>query len=121
MQVYSPMNHRSKTICPADLFFGILTSLLLGVKCLLFYDRLHLAGYVFPLTVASMAIHYLIYSILLRIHPKAAKIISFTLYAIGSLFMSVDLVYFSYVSKLPSAALLGTLWQMSDIRKSRFK
>lgn len=109
------MNHLRHPISPADFLAGVLTALLLGIKSGVFYSYLNLAGYGVPLTIATMAIHFLVYTLLLTIHPKTARIVSMTLYSIGSLFMAIDLVYFSYVSKLPSAALLTILWQMEKI------
>ncbi len=104
-----------RTISLPDALFGVLTAVLLGVKSGIFYSHLNLAGYGVPLTLATMAIHFLVYVLLLVIHPKAARVISMTLYTFGSLFMAIDLVYFSYVSKLPSAVLLNSLWQMEKI------
>ena len=104
-----------RTISLPDALFGILTAVLLGVKSGIFYSHLNLAGYGTPLTFATIAIHLLVYVLLLSLHPKAARRICMTLYAVGSLFMAIDLVYFSYVSKLPSAALLKALWQMEKI------
>jgi len=104
-----------RTIYLPDLLFGILTTLLLGVKSGIFYSHLNLAGYGIPLTAATMVIHLLVYVLLLQVGGKTARAVSMTLYAFGSLFMAIDLVYFSYVSKLPSAALLSILWQMEKI------
>ena len=104
-----------RTTSLPDALFGILTTVLLGVKSGIFYSHLNLAGYTVPLTLATMAIHFLVYVLLMALHPKAARIVSMTLYTFGSLFMAIDLVYFSYVSKLPSAVLLKILWQMEKI------
>lgn len=97
------------------LLSGVLLTLLLGVKAGIFYDHLNLAGYGAPLTIATMAIHFLVYALLLQIGPRTARTVSMLLYAVGSLFIAIDLVYFSYVSKLPSAVLLNILWQMEKI------
>jgi len=104
-----------RTISFPDLLYGVLTTILLGIKSGIFYDHLNLAGYGVPLTFATMAIHFLVYILLLAVLPKSARAVSMTFYTFGSLFMAIDLVYFSYVSKLPSAALLKILWQMEKI------
>lgn len=109
------MNLKNKTVSLSDMVFGAVLTLLLGIKCELFYSQLRLAGFELPLTLATMAIHLLVFVLLMQLHPRLARIVSMTLYTVGSLFMAVDLVYFAYVSKLPSAALLGMLWQAQGI------
>lgn len=104
-----------RTVFLPDLLFGILTAVLLGVKSWIFYGHMNLAGYGTPLIFATAALHLLVYCLLLVPLPRAARGISMSLYAIGSLFMMIDLVYFSYVGKLPSAALLTILWQTEKI------
>ncbi len=109
------MNPNNRSVSLNHVLYGILLTLLLGIKSGIFYSQLHLAGYGVPLTAATMAIHFLVYTLLLQLHPTAARTVSMTLYAVGSLFMAIDLVYFSYVSKLPSAVLIPMLWQMESI------
>ena len=109
------MKYKTKTLSPADLLYGMVLTVLLGIKCAAFYSQLRLAGFELPLTFATMAIHFLVYVLIAQLSPKTARILSTVLYAVGSLFMAIDLVYFTYVSKLPSAALLGMLWQAKGI------
>ncbi len=93
----------------------LFVTLLLFVKSFLFYSHVNLAGFHPLFAVLTAAIFLFLWSVLSLLSKKAAKIVMFTVYVILSVFMTIDAVYYSYVSKMPSAALLSMIWQASGI------
>ncbi|MGN1345289.1 MAG: LTA synthase family protein, partial [Eubacteriales bacterium] len=109
------MKNSSGSIPASSAAFCALVCLLLFIKCQLFYSHINLAGFSLLFSLLTTAIFLLLWSLLSLISSRAAKGILFAVYVVLSVFMAVDAVYYSYVSKLPSAALLGMLWQVSDV------
>lgn len=107
--------HSKKNISAADLFFLIVFSILFFMKVDLFYSHLHLAEFVFPLSLASVALFAFSYALFSLFFPGKARSFMFIIYFIMSVFMAVDSVYYEYATKLPSVALLGMLWQVNDV------
>ena len=88
---------------------------LMFVKCLHFYRLLGLTGYEIPLAAATALIFVLIYCAVAVFSPKAAFITVVSLYCVMSVFMSIDLVYYRYMGKLPSFGLLSMMWQIGGV------
>ena len=95
----------------AILVLGILMTLKAGV----FYSDMRLLTFDIPLAAASGAIFVLIYTAIAFFSPKAAMCVSLTVYFIISFFMGIDSVYYTYMSKLPSIAMLGMVGQLDDV------
>lgn len=92
-----------------------LVFILLFIKSLVFYGQLNLQHYDVPFAFATCGILMLVYLAVYSFSPRAAKTVLFALYAFGSVLMSVDSVYFAYVSKMPSAVQLGMVGQLDDV------
>jgi len=99
----------------------LLVTLLLSFKSYLFYSHVNLAGFHPLFAILTGGIFLFLWSALSLLSPKAAKIVMVTLYTIISCFMAIDAVYYSYVSKMPSIALLPMIWQAKGISDTIFK
>ncbi len=109
------MIKKRKTTPLYDLILiGALTVLLI-LKSALLYSGMYLAQFEPPLAVATGTFFLLFYTLIALFSPLAAKIASLILYALFSVLMGVDGVYYSYVSKLPSVVNLGLVGQLDDI------
>ena len=84
-------------------------------KASLFYSDMRLLTFDTPLAVATGAIFLLIYTSVMALSPKAAVITSTGVYWVIAFVMGIDSVYYTYMSKLPSAALLGMVGQLDDV------
>ena len=98
-----------------DAMLCLLPAVLLFFKSYLFYSHVNLAGFHPIFAVLTAAIFLFSWSALSLLSRRAAKIVMFTAYTILSVFMAIDAVYYSYVSKMPSIALLPMIWQASGI------
>ncbi len=99
----------------------LLTSLalvFLFVKSVVFYGQLNLREYQLPFAFTTCGILLAVFLAVYLFSPKAARIVFFSLYVFGSILMSVDGVYFAYVSRLPSAAQLGMVGQLDDVSET---
>ncbi len=92
-----------------------LVTLLLFLKSYLFYSHVNLAGFHPLFAILTAAIFLFLWSAISLFSGRTAKIVMFTIYTILSVFMVIDAVYYSYVSKLPSAALLTMIWQAKGV------
>ncbi len=92
-----------------------LVTLLLFIKSYLFYSHVNLAGFHPLFAILTAGIFLFLWSALSLFSRKTAKIVMFTAYVILSVFMSIDAVYYSYVSKMPSAGLLPMIWQAKGV------
>lgn len=92
-----------------------LVTLLVFLKSYLFYSHINLAGFHPLFAILTAAIFLFLWSVIRLFSERAAKIVMSVIYVILSVFMAIDAVYYSYVSKLPSAALLNMLWQANDV------
>lgn len=103
-----PLNAHTAGTC-------LLVTLLLFFKSFLFYSHVNLAGFhpLFALLTAGICLF--LWAVLNLVSERTAKIVMFTAYTILSVFMAIDAVYYSYVSKMPSIALLPMIWQASGI------
>ncbi|MBQ4353412.1 MAG: LTA synthase family protein [Clostridia bacterium] len=95
-------------------YIFILT-LFLTLKSRLVYSGLRLAEFEPPLALATGGIFLTLYALLVCLFPIKARPIMTVIYWLASFAMGIDGVYFAYVSKLPSAALLGMVGQLDDI------
>ncbi len=112
------MIKKQKTTPLSDLvLIGALTVLLV-LKSALLYSGMYLAEFEPPLAVATGAFFLLFYTVIALFSPRGAKVASLILYALFSLLMGVDGVYYSYVSKLPSVVNLGLVGQLDDIAET---
>lgn len=93
----------------------VLVTLLLFIKSYLFYSHVNLAGFHPLFAVLTAGIFLFLWSALSLLSQKTAKTVMFTVYVILSVFMTIDAVYYSYVSKMPSAAMIPMLWQATGI------
>lgn len=105
----------SRSITAHDLCLCGFVMLLLFLKAYLFYSHINLAGFHPLFAILTAAIFLLLYSLLGLFSTRIARTVMFTVYVILSVFMAIDAVYYSYVSKLPSAALLTMLWQAKGV------
>lgn len=108
-------NPRPKSITAHAAGTCALVTLLLFLKSYLFYSHVNLAGFHPLFAILTAAIFLFLWSAISLVSGRAAKIVMFTIYTILSVFMAIDAVYYSYVSKLPSAALLGMIWQANGV------
>ena len=97
-----------------SVFFSLL-SVLLFIKSYSFYSHISLDKFPPAFAAATLAIFVAAHLVVSLLSKKAADIVSFSVYALFSVVMAVDAVYFSYVSKLPSVAMLGMANQLGDI------
>ncbi len=88
---------------------------LMFIKCLVFYGQQNLGHYDVPFAFFTCGVLLLVYLSVYTFAPRAAKVVLFALYGVSGLIMSVDSVYYAYVSKLPSVAQLGMAGQLDDI------
>ncbi|MBQ2277939.1 MAG: LTA synthase family protein [Clostridia bacterium] len=93
----------------------LLVTLLLFFKSYLFYSHVNLAGFHPLFALLTAAIFLFCWTVLHTVSERAAKIVMFTAYTILSVFMAIDAVYYSYVSKMPSIAMLPMIWQATGI------
>ena len=99
------------------LLLGILM-LFTFLKGLILYGKLHLGGFDAAFALATAGILAAVWCLIVPFSPKAARIVLFCLYIFTSIVMAVDVVYFSYTSRLPSAVLLGAVGMLSNITDS---
>ncbi len=99
----------------------VLVTVLLFFKSFLFYSHVNLAGFHPLFALLTAGIFLFLWTALSLISERTAKIIMFTAYTVLSVFMAIDAVYYSYVSKLPSAALIPMLWQAKGISDTILK
>lgn len=110
------MKNPSKKIITADILCTrAAVTLLLFLKSYIFYSHISLAGFHPLFAILTSAIFLFLWTLIGIFSERTAKIVMFTLYTVLSVFMAIDLVYFSYVSKLPSAALLTMIWQAKGV------
>ncbi len=95
--------------------FAAVTTLLLFLKSYSFYSDIRLAEFPIAFSFATVGIHLLLLSVLMLLMPKRGKTLMMIIYTVLSVFMAIDAVYFSYVSKMPSAALLKSLFQLAGV------
>ncbi|MCI9449289.1 MAG: LTA synthase family protein [Clostridiales bacterium] len=100
------------------LIFISLITVLFFFKCLNFYSMINVGSYELPLTCVST--FFLTFTVLLIMlfSPRASSAVLATLYVIASVIMTVDLVYYSYMGKLPSFGLLRMAWQIGNVKGS---
>ncbi len=99
-----------RSICGVALVF-----LLLFIKSLIFYGQQNLGHYDIPFAFVTCAILLLLYLAIYAFAPRVAKVVLFVLYILSGLLMSIDSIYYAYVSKMPSAAMLGMAGQLDDV------
>lgn len=110
------MKHNPRqSITALDAGTCALAALLLFFKSWLFYSHVNLAGFHPLFSILTAAIFLFLWSAIRIVSERAAKIVMFTVYTVLSVFMTIDAVYYSYVSKLPSAALIPMIWQAKGI------
>ncbi|MBQ6789080.1 MAG: LTA synthase family protein [Clostridia bacterium] len=96
------------------IFAGVLF-VLFFIKCLHFYSLINVGHFEFPLAAATVFFIAVIYAAIVPFSPKAANVTAVSLYILLSVVMSVDLVYYNYMGKLPSAGLLTMAWQLGGV------
>jgi len=109
------MNSNRNRIPLPQFVYIIILSVAMMAKASLFYSDMRLLSFDIPLAAATGAIFLLIYTAVMLFSPKAAMITSTAIYWIFSFVMGIDSVYYTYMSKLPSAALLGMVGQLDDV------
>ena len=98
-------------------FPWLLAAVLWIVKTSVFYDHVQLGRQKTAIVIAGAAILIGITSLVGLISHRAGKGLFVVLYVVvGSLFMAVDSVYFSYVHKLPSMVQITMVDQLFDVR-----
>ena len=109
------MKNKNRVLCVSDVIYIALVCLLIYIKSYSFYSHVSLAS--FPPLFAAMTsgIFLTLFSLVSLVSPKAARTITMVIYSVMSVFMAVDAVYYSYASKMPSAALLSLAWQIGKI------
>lgn len=88
------------------------------VKCINFYTVIDVGAFFVPLACATTLALVAVYFVILLFAPKAANIVLTVLYFLLSIVMSVDLVYYRYMGKLPAVALLKVAGQLTHVTGS---
>ena len=109
------MKNKNRALSVSDVVYIAVICLLIYIKSYSFYSHVSLAS--FPPLFAAMTsgIFLALFSLVSLVSPKAARTITMVIYSVMSVFMAVDAVYYSYASKMPSAALLSMAWQIGKI------
>ena len=97
------------------LILAAVLTVLLFLKSLHLYDMIHVGKFGIPLAAITVGIVCFIYTIVVIFSPKAGSITLISVYCVLSLIMSVDLVYYNYMGKLPSAELIKMAWQLGGV------
>ena len=66
----------------------------------------------------SGCVFFLIYTVVFLIRKRAATVTAFTLYTLLSILMCIDVVYFSYINRLPSVLALKVMTLLTDVDTS---
>lgn len=88
------------------------------LKCLNFYTVINVGDYFIPLACATTLFLMIVHFVILVFAPKAANVVLTVLYFILSILMSVDMVYYRYMGKLPAVALLKVAGQLTHVTGS---
>lgn len=96
------------------IFAGVLF-VLFFIKCLHFYSLINVGNFDLPLAAVTVFFLAVVYAIIAYFSPKAANITAISIYMVLSVIMSVDLVYYNYMGKLPSAGLITMAWQLGGV------
>ena len=106
------MKNKNRALSVSDVVYIAVICLLIYIKSYSFYSHVS-----FPPLFAAMTsgIFLALFSLVSLVSPKAARTITMVIYSVMSVFMAVDAVYYSYASKMPSAALLSMAWQIGKI------
>ncbi|MBR5447025.1 MAG: sulfatase-like hydrolase/transferase, partial [Clostridia bacterium] len=89
--------------------------LLFFIKCLHFYSLINVGNFELPLSAVTMLFIGVIYAVIVPFSSKGANVTLITLYITLSVILSVDLVYYNYMGKLPSAGLISMAWQLGGV------
>ncbi len=98
-----------------DILYILMLCALLGFKSNLLYRHIGLAEFPPAFTALTAAIFLSVFALVSLVSKKAAKTAATVIYAVISVFMAIDAVYYSYASKLPSAELIPMMWQLAGI------
>ncbi len=104
-----------KRVSVTGLIYAGVLFLFLFIKGLIFYAQLHLGGFQLVFSLVTCGITLVIWFIVFLFSQKAANIVLTVLYAIVSLVMMIDVVYYAYVTKMPSIGLLGMAGQVTNV------
>ncbi len=96
------------------IFAGVIV-ILFFIKCLHFYSLINVGNFELPLAAVTVFFFTAIYAVIAYFSPKAANISAISIYMLLSVVLSVDLVYYNYMGKLPSAGLLSMAWQLGGV------
>ena len=106
---------KKNSFAAGDVIFIAVICALMYIKSFSFYSHLSLASFPPFFAAATSGIFLLIFTLLSLVSTKGAKTAVMVIYSLLSIFMAVDSVYYSYASKLPSAALLSMAWQIGGV------
>ncbi len=109
------MNKKKSTLTTVDALFIAMICILMYIKSYSFYSHISLAQFPPLFAALTTGIFLIIFTLLSLVSVKAAKTVTMVLYSILSVFMSIDAVYFSYASKMPSAGLLSMAWMIGGV------
>jgi len=102
----------SYVVMCAILFFLFLA------KSVYFYVCIKI-GLFSPIFAATSGFVYLLlFAVIFLINKRAATVTAFTLYSLLSLLMCIDVVYFSFINKLPSVLALQVITLLTDVDTS---
>ncbi|MGN1410272.1 MAG: LTA synthase family protein, partial [Eubacteriales bacterium] len=106
---------KKNSFAAVDIVFIVVICALIYIKSFSFYSHLSLASFPPVFAAATSGIFLLIFTLCSLVSIKGAKTTVMVIYTVISVFMAVDSVYYSYASKLPSAALLSMAWQIGGV------
>ena len=109
---------KKQAVRTRDLFYIGLIALLLFIKGRLFYPPLLLAGYETAFALLTAFVPVFVWAVLSFFSPKTGRIAAAVLYVFLSFLMAVDAVYWSYASKLTSAAQITMAHQLTEVSDS---
>lgn len=109
------MKLKNKKIPLGDCLYAVFLCVLIIFKSKLFYSGLRLSTFPLPLSLATGGLLLLFFLISSALYPKHARTVLNVIYTLASVFMAVDAVYYAYVHKLPSVALLGMIWMIDGV------
>ena len=98
-----------------QLIFAGALMILFFIKCLHFYSLINVGAFELPLAAATVFFIGTVYAAIVPFSPKGANVTLITLYMLFSVVLSVDLVYYNYMGKLPSVGLISMAWQLGGV------
>lgn len=114
-QVHNDMKYRLQKCFYSIQWQHIIAFLIFFVKGMVFYGQLHLNGFEWIFSIATVGIIALVCAIVSLFSQKSGRVVFWILYTLAALIMTIDSTYYAYASKLPSVMQLGMVGQLGDV------